>query len=101
MRRLHACRVEEIPMATEEEVEETEDESLISPIIVDDRHVEETPVAEVSVCGDYVLGGISSTTRSERTTNTQDTNCSFTRRERRTQTTISPERWTTRKLQRD
>eukprot|EP00971_Amphidinium_carterae_P079276 1568550-Amphidinium_carterae.5 len=39
--------------ATEEEVEETEDESLISPIIVDDRQVEETPVAEVSTSDEH------------------------------------------------
>eukprot|EP00971_Amphidinium_carterae_P153593 3045139-Amphidinium_carterae.2 len=39
-------RVEETPGATDERTEGAEDESLISPIIVDDHQVEETPVTQ-------------------------------------------------------
>eukprot|EP00971_Amphidinium_carterae_P252622 5015199-Amphidinium_carterae.4 len=42
-----------LEQATDEKTEEREDKSLINPIIVDDRHVEETPVAEVSTSDEY------------------------------------------------
>eukprot|EP00971_Amphidinium_carterae_P173430 3437877-Amphidinium_carterae.4 len=53
---------EETPEATDEQtavLQEKEDESLLSLIIVDDRQVEETPVAEVSTSDEHygvVLG---------------------------------------------